>query len=300
MIHLVRTRIDRAALTAYAAVTRTLDDDLGYALHHALRRTFGIDAPQPFRRMTPERIDGSAPPGVRRDGWDCLLGYSTEPTPLTVRADRSPPDPLGDWGTLDASAVFPEPFEAKPMPARWSAHTRLSFEVLIRPVRRRGPKVRASRAGHAAPAGGDRKMTEHDAFLSAVDALQKGTHDVQRADVYAAWLNDRLAFEGVRAASLERVVDTSGDARDPTTAVLAGFRRTRVFRSVPGQGPEGRSGRGRASRGAEGPEALMKGILRIEDADAFAALLTRGVGRHSAFGYGMLLLRPPGAAAPGR
>jgi CRISPR system Cascade subunit CasE len=30
----------------------------------------------------------------------------------------------------------------------------------------------------------------------------------------------------------------------------------------------------------------------VVDADKFAALLARGVGRHRAFGYGMLLLSP--------
>ena len=36
----------------------------------------------------------------------------------------------------------------------------------------------------------------------------------------------------------------------------------------------------------------MQGILTVTDSAAFAALLARGVGRHRAYGYGMLLLRP--------
>ena len=36
----------------------------------------------------------------------------------------------------------------------------------------------------------------------------------------------------------------------------------------------------------------MRGILTITDAAAFSNLLARGVGRHRAYGYGMLLLRP--------
>jgi CRISPR system Cascade subunit CasE len=38
---------------------------------------------------------------------------------------------------------------------------------------------------------------------------------------------------------------------------------------------------------------LLRGELTVADPDAFSALLARGVGRHRAFGYGMLLLRPP-------
>jgi CRISPR system Cascade subunit CasE len=54
--------------------------------------------------------------------------------------------------------------------------------------------------------------------------------------------------------------------------------------------------RTRVSRGGtavEGPDVTFHGELRILDAPSFQALLTRGIGRHLSFGYGMLLLRPP-------
>ena len=40
------------------------------------------------------------------------------------------------------------------------------------------------------------------------------------------------------------------------------------------------------------PDAIMHGALIVSDPGAFHALLARGVGRHCAFGFGMLLLRP--------
>ena len=40
----------------------------------------------------------------------------------------------------------------------------------------------------------------------------------------------------------------------------------------------------------------MTGTLTVTDPQAFAALLSGGVGRHAAFGFGMLLLSPPGRA----
>ena len=46
----------------------------------------------------------------------------------------------------------------------------------------------------------------------------------------------------------------------------------------------------------------MQGNLTITEPEKFACLLARGVGRHRAYGYGMLLLRPlrrPAAAAAG-
>jgi CRISPR system Cascade subunit CasE len=49
---------------------------------------------------------------------------------------------------------------------------------------------------------------------------------------------------------------------------------------------------GAATRGAWLPDAQFSGVLRIASADAFCALLARGVGRHRAFGFGCLLLAP--------
>jgi CRISPR system Cascade subunit CasE len=41
-----------------------------------------------------------------------------------------------------------------------------------------------------------------------------------------------------------------------------------------------------------GPDAVFKGEIQVTDGEAFARLVTRGVGRHRAFGFGMLLLKP--------
>ena len=40
----------------------------------------------------------------------------------------------------------------------------------------------------------------------------------------------------------------------------------------------------------------MAGTLTVADRHAFAQMLARGIGRHAAFGYGMLLLSAPGRA----
>jgi CRISPR system Cascade subunit CasE len=41
-----------------------------------------------------------------------------------------------------------------------------------------------------------------------------------------------------------------------------------------------------------GPDAVFTGVLQVLDTTAFAALVARGIGRHRAFGYGMVLLKP--------
>ena len=45
-------------------------------------------------------------------------------------------------------------------------------------------------------------------------------------------------------------------------------------------------------RHSEGPDAVMRGNITVTDSDAFTRLLSHGIGRHRAYGYGMLLLRP--------
>jgi len=110
---------------------------------------------------------------------------------------------------------------------------------------------------------------ERDAFLSAVEASPEGGATIERNIVYESWLSERLA----PAAKLV-------DGRCHMTQ----FRRTRLRRSLHSKG---------RTRAVEGPEALMKGRLQITDCDAFNAVLAKGVGRHSAFGFGMLLLSPP-------
>ena len=42
-----------------------------------------------------------------------------------------------------------------------------------------------------------------------------------------------------------------------------------------------------------GPDATLNGTLRINDPNEFRTKLRTGIGRHKAYGYGMLLLRPP-------
>lgn len=320
VLHLVRTRIDRTGLARLAARRGVLDDDLGYALHQALTERFGPRAVQPFRRMEPDaatrrRLDPPVRDGVPtgRDEWDWLLSYSDDPDTLIAAStagvgegEPSFPDPSGDWGARErpdderaVAAVFPEPFEVTPMPVRtdratdgtvarrcWTGPSRLGFEVLVRPVRRHGPHVRAARAATnetRAPSAPLATGREHDAWLSAVERFERDDPArPTRETAYADWLAERLAG----AAELERFEDAP---------LLRRFRRSRVQRGRPGG-----KGRGRHGRGTEHPEALMAGMLRVADPEAFAALLANGLGRHKAFGFGMLLLRPPSVPLSGR
>lgn len=112
---------------------------------------------------------------------------------------------------------------------------------------------------------------EIDVFLSVVQRM----HDTvpPREAVYADWL--KRQFEAV--ADLHEIRMTE-------------FSLSTVVRRAAPQA-EG----GRPKRPVQGPDAVFTGILQVRDSAAFAALLARGIGRHRAFGFGMLLLKPAAA-----
>ena len=157
----------------------------------------------------------------------------------------------------------PDRIESKPMPENWRAGQRLGFDLRVRPIRRLG-----------SPLGNFSKGKEIDVFL--VEALRKRPTAAEtvtaesrtREAVYLDWLKERLASAAELDSSLSR---------------LTRFRRVRVARG--GCAPEG-------------PDATIHGTLIVADPAAFSTLLARGVGRHRAYGYGMLLLRPPNRPAP--
>jgi CRISPR system Cascade subunit CasE len=193
-----------------------------------------------------------------------LLAYTTDAEALASIAGLPAVDALlGD--------LFRVPPTTQAMPADWRTGQRLGFEVRARPVVRFGGRVRAARAERPGAwlNRGGKAAQEMDAFLAACERAGEGI-PVDRETVYRDWLTQRLAA----AAEVE-------------SADLRLFRRVRTRRSTHGK---------RGSPRVEGPEAVIGGTLMVGDPALFAAMLTRGVGRHAAFGYGMLLLSPPGRA----
>lgn len=113
---------------------------------------------------------------------------------------------------------------------------------------------------------------ELDAFLAAAQRMPDAV--LSREAVYVDWL--KRQFEDV--ADLHEVRMTE-------------FSLSAVVRRAAPQA-EG----ARPKRPVQGPDAVFTGVLRVRDSAAFAALVTRGIGRHRAFGFGMLLLKPVAAA----
>lgn len=149
-----------------------------------------------------------------------------------------------------------ETFAAKPMPARWPSGARFSFETRICPVVRMaadGPK--------------HRKGAEVDAFLA--ECWRTGGPDgpVDREQVYRDWLAKRLETGGVRVLQLE----------------MTSFKRERLLRRTHAQQ--------RKAHLCERPSATFTGLLEVADPERLHDMMCRGIGRHRAFGFGMVLMR---------
>lgn len=189
-----------------------------------------------------------------------VLGYSTlEDEELRERATsfaRPEAHAACDW----------QRFAVKPMPATLEAGRRLGFEVRACPVVRLSSERKVTAKGGnetVYPRGREVDAWQHRRFLA-----ERPEAGVSREDAYRGWLNDRLH----PAAAVDHVR-------------LTAFRRTRLVRKT----HEAK----RRPRVLERPDAVLQGQLTVTDGTRFLDLLARGVGRHRAFGFGMLLLRPP-------
>lgn len=147
---------------------------------------------------------------------------------------------------------------SKPMPRRFPEGMRIGFEVRATPVIRL-----------ASPLKDRKKGDEVDAFLAR---CWREEGEQRREEVYEEWLRGQLdASRGVKLleANLER------------------FMLTRVMRR---QGKRDHEAHRKAKRLVL-PDTSWSGVLEVEESEAFEALLRRGIGRHRAFGFGMVKLR---------
>jgi CRISPR system Cascade subunit CasE len=119
-----------------------------------------------------------------------------------------------------------------------------------------------SSAGAHHPAG-----AEVDVFVAACWRAGDPKVAVSREQIYRDWLVKRIEASGARVGQSE----------------MTQFKLERMVRRTQGDP--------RKSHTMDRPAATFRGTLEIADSVAFDRLLRRGVGRHRAFGFGMLLLR---------
>lgn len=150
-------------------------------------------------------------------------------------------------------------FHQKNMPESWPEGLDLSFEVRVCPV------VRAANDTEYYSQG-----SEVDAFLTRCAETDDKESVPDREQVYREWLSAQLQRRG---------------GAELMNAAMEAFQLRKLTRRR--QDPE------RTARVFTRPDVRMRGRLRVGDSSQFHELLEGGIGRHRAFGFGMLLLRPP-------
>jgi CRISPR system Cascade subunit CasE len=256
-LHMVQLRLNARALALFGRGVWQqhghMDEDDGLLAHALLAALFGEGLVQPFT-LAPGKGEGANSRELR------LLGYS-----------RRSADDLREYAEASAAEevkgeCYLHSLASKLMPDAWSTGRRLRFEVRVCPVVRlsSGGWVRAKDGLRAVRYG---KGSEVDAWVHRSLMQGEDVPEATRADVYSAWLRRRMES----AVTIEE-------------AALHRFRRVRLLR----YDHQSR----RSARTLERPDAVLRGCLRVKDERALQRLLRRGVGRHCAYGFGMLLLRP--------
>ena len=284
LLHLVQTPLRLRSFTEWALERRFLrvppgdgqgrprEPDLGYALHAALMGLFGEKAPRPFTLPPVDSVRLRTPLGGSGDAVP-VLGYSG--------AGRESLMALAELANQEFRDLFVcGGLRTRAIPTSFPQGLRLGFDLRACPVRRRKPglpfmtNTQSALRGSVSYSGGGYEV---DAFqLASIRAEQRQEPIPRRDEVYADWL-------------AERFTGTSGQ-RCPVSLVegsvhVRSYRSTRLLRRP-------RNGNRRSSHWLTRPEVWFSGKLEVVDGAAIPEFLGRGIGRHSGFGFGMLLLQP--------
>lgn len=183
--------------------------------------------------------------------WLRVLGYCGTDTARVRESAQAFADPEV------FAAIDWERHAAKAMPKTLSEGRRYGFEVRLCPVVR-------SRRGQSG-----RRGVELDAFLAACNEGEGSSPD--RQTVYLDWAR-RL---------LER-----NDAVVVDALELESFQFTKLLRRT-----KKTENTGRKSNLLQRPDIVIKGSFQVRNEESAMHLIEQGVGRHKAFGFGMMLLK---------
>lgn len=268
-LHLVRLVLDRRELIRVATRHRLphgVDD--GYLLHAGLAQLFakgGAPAEVPLLSFA---VDDTNPRALAEADRVYLLAYAA----LGEDALNA------EMGAARGAMVHA--CATRPVPAL-TAGTRARFRTRVCPVVRTkrvgGRPLRVNKKGRTVSREVDAWLADrfqswheepphHEAF--PFDRRGREWRDRER--VYTTWLGRELGRN-------------DGAELEPGTR-MESFQRGAVHR---GSSPTVER-KGTMQR----PNVVLEGTLCVTQPDGFRAVLARGVGRHRAFGFGMLLLRP--------
>ena len=256
MLNMISVHIDRYKFNRWAGqrdLVKPRIFDEGYALHVLLTGMFGREALHTFRLYGSEHSRNAT-----------LYAY----TSLALNELKKMADTVATPDCIDV--INPEKLLCKPMRSEFSSGQPLGFDIRVRPVCRlinerelyapQSKRKKTLKRGAEIDVYWAHRLRHFpDGRENEAGSDKHGSNTRER--VYSNWLAERL--EG--AARIDE-------------CRLDKFMRNRVFR---GNGS-----------GIEGPDAVLHGALMVDSPEAFAERIRKGIGRHKAYGYGMLLLRP--------
>lgn len=162
--------------------------------------------------------------------------------------------------------------DAKQLPSQWPVGQTLAFRAQVCPIRRLSRKGKglppAPNDPHQRPvrSGAEIDAWQHHLATCQVQNQQPQTRD----EIYRTWFIERW----------------DSDAAELLTWDAIGLQRLRMQR----RGTTKADG-SRPAHVVTLPSLTISGRCRIRDGDAFTRLLAHGVGRHRAFGFGMILVK---------
>ena len=230
------------------------------------------DIPSLFRFLRVQGLDSASDEdlGYGVHAWMAAAFGCRAPKPWRLFLDKRRPARILGYSACDAQALREHMIEFAD-PSAFAVCPDPRYDIASRPMPAWREGRRLQFELQCCPVGRkSRSGVEKDLFLIAVES---GTSSPTREQVYCDWV--RRGIEENGAALVHRLS-------------LEGFRLVRQIRRTSGFKSE------RKAAVLIRPMAIIRGELTVGNPTAFSTLLERGIGRHRAFGYGMLLLRPAG------
>ncbi len=202
----------------------------------------------------------------------CLLAElfgEHSPKPFSMESSMGGEVIISGYAPAAASALLEHAqlFAGPDLFAALEGGSLLSKELpnVFRPGMRLGFRVRVCPVVRKeVEVNGKTRVIESDAYRDKASLSS-------REEVYSDWLQKRFAASG---------------AAEINSLKLCSYTSVRLLRRT--QGNE------RCSHTLQRPACVFEGVLTVCDGDRFFELLCSGIGRHKAFGFGMLLIRPAG------
>jgi CRISPR system Cascade subunit CasE len=226
--------------------------DIGYIVHGAFAACFGPFAPKPFYVLSSYETRRLAATGYDGSKHVIVLGY-TEGTWDQL---------YNHWTTIpekQQNIIDWEYTQIKRIPTTFLKGKRLTFTVRACPVIR----TKLFRTSDTDPSA------EIDAFVAAYHHYNQSNVEQDppnRFDIYREWIASKLQQHGTIVESLQ----------------ISGFMLCDITRR----------NRNRALHTRQRPAVECHGVLSVVDPIQFSTAIRQGIGRHRAFGFGMLRLAP--------